>query len=646
MTRTSSACAMTVGLLFLIISFAPLSESEYDVGWQEAILAEDYGLHSVYSPASATDGEGNVMAVWLQSNGSGRSVFASQYTAGGVWSEAELIEDSNEDVISPLIAMSKEGHAVVVWRQTNETTAMWDIWGNVYVEGTGWTGAKPVAANGSYNDAHCDLTIDSSGNAAVVWARLTSPTEVLMSRREAGSSWSAAVPIDESGTADAMYPSIGVDGTDSLLVTWIQEEMSVFSVWAKRYDSTEGWNAPEKLADSGDSGHTVLSVSEGGDAICAWTDLNGTTSLYDVYSCIYRLDYGWSNLIMSGHSSSAHHKNPDVAIGRDGDAILAWEAVDIGSDYVYCRSYGSGTGWGDDRLLATSPWSVAEVNPPDPSVAMNGYGDMLCIFRHYDGQMDTLRGTSCNFGGEWMPSTMISKELIEGIGMYFALTINEDGSGLAVWDQSDSATASIWSAEYVAPDVTPPTIVIDSPEDGSTVDSNVVTVTGVTEPGALLIVNGIVVAVEDNGSFECNILLDEGENIITAVATDEASNSASTSVTVTYEVPEDTVQEELDDVNKELNETKAELNETIADLEEANSELDDVNDQLEEAGESLDDAERRIDSLAAQMMALMALTAVFVILSIVMTALYFSLRKAMGSSEKKPEEPEVLPPPE
>ena len=609
---------MTVGLLFLVISFAPLSESEYDVGWQDAVLAEDYSLHSAYAPASATDGEGNVMAVWLQSNGSGSSVFGSHYTSGEGWLEAELLEDTDEEVRPPLVAMNKEGQAVAIWRQTNETTARWDIWGNLFVEGTGWTGAKPIAADGLFNDDHCGLTIDSSGSAAVVWTRRTSPTNVLMSRCEAGSSWSAAVPIDESETADAMYPSIGVDGIDSLLVTWIQDEMSVFSVWAKRYDSADGWSAPEKLADSGDTGHTVLSVNEGGNAICAWTDFNGTTSIYDVYSCIYKPDYGWGDLIMSGHSSLAGHNNPDVAIDRDGDAVLAWDAVGAGSDYVYCRLYESGTGWGDDRLLATSPWSVAEFYSPDPAVAMNGDGDMLCVFRHYDGEKDTLRGTSCSFGGEWTPSTMISGELLEGIGMYYALTINEDGSGLVVWAQSDSATASIWSADYVAPDVIPPAIVIDSPEDGSTVDSNVVTVIGVTEPGVLLTINGIVIAVEDNGSFECNILLEEGENVITATATDEAGNPSSTSVTITYEAPADSVQEEMDELHQELNET-------ISDLE---------------------DAESRIDSLATQMMALMALIAVFVILSIVMTALYFSLKKALGSSEKKPEEPEVPPPPE
>ena len=640
MKQIASICAVILGSAMLLISCVPMTAAEYIVGWQDPILAEDYNVSSVYDPETSTDGKGNVMAVWLQGNGSGYNVHACLHTAGGGWQESELIEHGDAQVMDPFVAMNDAGDAVAAWSQRNETTMYWDIWGNVYIDGVGWTGAKELSSGGMLEDRYPDLVVDGEGNAVVVWSHLDAVSSIVMASYSVGTGWSSPVTIVAVDMVDALYPSIGIDEDGNMLVTWVQYEMSAPSIWAMRYDVVDGWSAPEKIGDSGMYGMPVLAVNADGDAICAWSHDNASTTYVEVWSCTYASGTGWNAPLLSGHSSSSDHEDPQVAIDGRGNAAVVWWSHGSFDDGVHYRPYKADVGWEDSSHIAFA--MTGEVS--NPRIAMNGEGDALCIFRHYDDRYK-LRGTDLDSDGEWTSSVLISEDILGHVSL-FALSINEDGSGLAVWDHSDGIRTNMWSAEYLAQDETPPPVTIESPEDGSIVDAFLVTVMGVTEPGAYLTVNGLTVAVDDDGSYECSIVLVEGENVITAIAVDGAGNSASTSVTVTYEVPEDTLQEELSDLHQELNETKAELNETIADLDEANAELDDVMDQLEEAGESLDDAESRIDSLATQMMALMALTAVFVILSIVMTALYFSLKKTLGSSEKKPDEPEVPPPPE
>lgn len=83
-------------------------------------------------------------------------------------------------------------------------------------------------------------------------------------------------------------------------------------------------------------------------------------------------------------------------------------------------------------------------------------------------------------------------------------------------------------------DTTDPVVSIDSPADGSTVSTATVTVTGTTEAGATLTLNGDSVTVGSDGSFSAEVTLDQGANTITAEATDAAGNAATDTISVTY----------------------------------------------------------------------------------------------------------------
>ncbi|MDN4608070.1 S8 family serine peptidase [Sporosarcina highlanderae] len=89
-------------------------------------------------------------------------------------------------------------------------------------------------------------------------------------------------------------------------------------------------------------------------------------------------------------------------------------------------------------------------------------------------------------------------------------------------------------------DTKKPVLSITSPKSGSKTKAETVTVTGKVSDTNLstVTVNGQKAAVADNGTYSKRILLDEGENLITVVATDAAGNEETKTATISAKFTE------------------------------------------------------------------------------------------------------------
>jgi hypothetical protein len=153
----------------------------------------------------------------------------------------------------------------------------------------------------------------------------------------------------------------------------------------------------------------------------------------------------------------------------------------------------------------------------------------------------------CTAESAWTePETVLSDWT--GGGQTLSIGIDRFGNGLAVWFMNDSLRNSVFSSSYLAP---PPDIELTSPSS-DIVDVPVVVVSGVTDPYSVLLVNGIHVAVEGNGSFLTAVVLSNGTNQIVLVATDSAGRSTSLFVNVTYNDPLQSLRTKLDSAEETL----------------------------------------------------------------------------------------------
>ncbi|MCX7996769.1 MAG: hypothetical protein N2691_03345 [Patescibacteria group bacterium] len=83
-----------------------------------------------------------------------------------------------------------------------------------------------------------------------------------------------------------------------------------------------------------------------------------------------------------------------------------------------------------------------------------------------------------------------------------------------------------------------PRLEVSEPQDGATVNSREVTFKGTTDQDVTLEIDGAPVVVTANGSFEKTVRLSEGENKITVLAIDEATNETKQEFTLIYKKEE------------------------------------------------------------------------------------------------------------
>ena len=74
---------------------------------------------------------------------------------------------------------------------------------------------------------------------------------------------------------------------------------------------------------------------------------------------------------------------------------------------------------------------------------------------------------------------------------------------------------------------------VTQPTDNIIFSLDAIEVTGRTSPGAVVSVNDEITMADTQGIFTITITLEEGPNIIEIIASDEAGNEATTSLTVT-----------------------------------------------------------------------------------------------------------------
>ena len=70
------------------------------------------------TPRIASDGSGNIVAVWRELDGDTSAVGAAFRPAGGAWSSAQRISEPAAATESPKLAMDALGNAVAVWQRS------------------------------------------------------------------------------------------------------------------------------------------------------------------------------------------------------------------------------------------------------------------------------------------------------------------------------------------------------------------------------------------------------------------------------------------------------------------------------------------------------------------------------------------------
>jgi hypothetical protein len=256
-------------------------------GWGQPELIEDDVDGDARWPHVALDSDGNAVAVWQQCYAECDSpdtnewlwdVNANRYTPNQGWGRHRLITpDHMGNAIRPHIAMDDNGNGVAVWEQSDDS-GRFDIWANRYDASSGWGAAERIETNDAGDALRPQVAMDPAGNAVAVWSQFDGLSDDIWANRYTpDESWGDAERIGNNAAGQATRPRIAMDALGSAVVVWTQSHGRYPSVWSNRYTPTSGWGTAEPVEtyDGERIWEPQIAMDAAGNAIAFWSQRVG-----------------------------------------------------------------------------------------------------------------------------------------------------------------------------------------------------------------------------------------------------------------------------------------------------------------------------------------------------------------------------------
>jgi len=231
-------------------------------------------------------------------------------------------------------------------------------------------------------------------------------------------------------------------------------------------------------------------------------------------------------------SITVSYVDPQVSAGIADVTI----AID-GTDFSFFGTFN------DTTLLWSLPFSFSDATHTVDVTVFDGAGFSTSATWQFtvDTMAPSLSVTSPDYALTGTAATLVSgttevgatvtvnslPATVNGTTGVFSRTITlAEGANTIKVVARDASGNSAQVLRSVRLDSTPPALSLTAPAAGSRVTTNPVHVTGTTEVGATVSVNGISAPVTSSGDFAVDIILSDGSQTITAIATDAAGNHA------------------------------------------------------------------------------------------------------------------------
>ncbi|MBY9007634.1 MAG: hypothetical protein KGD63_12865 [Candidatus Lokiarchaeota archaeon] len=375
-------------LLFSNFSDKNVNIENSSIEYNDITIISDNSTNYFYGyssyPASTIDNEGNIHVVWSDDTigewGGGtnlQEIMYAKYIEGSGWSNPKVISDGYNGVywnvgwaMDPQIFVDINGSIHVVWYDAapgpwGEGGSFTEIFYVNYTETFGWSNVTVVSDgyNGDYWNENLNylpsISGDEDGNIYVLW---TSEENLMFVNYTKTNGWSNVSIVNNN---HASSKGSAMDNNGLLHIVWQTFELGSFSICYANYSEINGWSDYIVLSNefNDDSRKPDIVIDINNTIHVVWHDeTDGSWGSDDEIVYIFNNGTGWSNgTIISDDETNwnkGQSRNPDIAIGNNGNIYVSWEDLTNGT-------------WGDDKEIMFSflmnglNWSKAMVISDD-----------------------------------------------------------------------------------------------------------------------------------------------------------------------------------------------------------------------------------------------------------------------------------------
>jgi len=594
------AMLLISGVVGIGISFSSSGTSPSS-GWGVVEQMECGQSDYPEEPQVAMDPYGNAIAVWEHLDGTNYRVLSKRYTNGVGWGAVENIGPVIPDYQGKVrIAIDGSGNAIAIWQSW--TGIGYAIFANRYTFGVGWGSAESIESFPIGSAGGVEIDMNPSGLAFAVWPRYDGALWNLWSSRYVpGTGWEASVKIETDDSGDAGLPQIFVNPSGMAMAIWQQYDGTRYNVWSNMYTKGVGWGDAEKIEFGlGGAGGGVIAIEPSGNALAVWMQMDETR--YNLWSSRFTMGPGWGTPELVETDDLGDAYNPKLALDPSDNVIAVWRQRDTTRFNVWSNVYVPGDGWGTPEMIETAGGSDSDY----PQVAVDASGNAVAVWGKSDGTNHNVWSNRYVSGVGWGTAEMV-EGYRSGDLEKAQVAVDPSGNAFAIWSQDEGTGYTVLSSRFIAPDTEPPSLTLWDPEDQIVFPDRYINVTGETEPGASVSVDGISAFVDAEGFFSLKIALENGPNFITVTAIDASGNIAFLTRTVHYSDPVSTLLERMSEIEFQLNiasgffENITTIMELLENLTSQNiSIIYDFNYLVEQLERNITDAEAILASLRLQ----------------------------------------------
>jgi hypothetical protein len=297
-------------------------------GWGSAFVPPSIGGGQL--SAAVMDAAGNIGVLI-----SGADVYNNALAVGGGWGTWARVDASGNLTANRAdVALSANGSAMAVWRESNPGDSNYSLKAARYTPATGWQAPQSIETGfDNVIDSPPRVAIDAGGNAIAVWHQGNSLYFNVFSA--ATGAWGTATEVDagqvNSGFAARINLAMTPDGR--AVAAW---NSGLFAMKAMRYTPGGGFSAPAVVAPY--SIDRTLGIDDSGNAVVVYSSPtqwpNPTSGIQNVYTRRWAWGAAWSDAALVETGVGGLKANIAVAFNRAGQGVATWAQNDVATSDV------------------------------------------------------------------------------------------------------------------------------------------------------------------------------------------------------------------------------------------------------------------------------------------------------------------------
>lgn len=348
---------------------------------------------------------------------------------------------------SPQIAIDANGNALVVWVGSSQFGGNF-LYSNRYNYDTGWETDQRIFTKFTSDSIiqGTQITFDSNGNAMTVLSLDDQTDDIWSIRYNKDTGWEPAQLLVADNRS--FSPQIAFVTNGNALAVWGQYDGTRKDIWSNRYIKDTGWETAQNIVTTNNTADTLspqIITDTNGNALTVWSQFDG--SFYNFWSNHYNQDTGWEN------AQLFHTGGFDLQLAMDasGNALAVWAQSNGVRSYAWSNQYSKDIGWGTPQRIENDP--VAG-HARRPQITMNSNGSALAVWEKFNGTLTALWSSLYNKDTGWeTPQLIEAEQLIDSRhfsinNSSFQIAIDTDGNAFVVWRKDNGGRYDIMLNRY------------------------------------------------------------------------------------------------------------------------------------------------------------------------------------------------------